>query len=122
MIQSEFYLYHLVQLNVLRFFFYFFYQINFKEGILVSNEPGYYENGEFGIRIENLINVKKNKKGYSFNNLTMAPIDRTLINKHVLKKDEINWLNNYHKHVFKNLKKFMTKSELLDLKQACSKI
>ena len=97
-------------------------KINFKEGVIVSNEPGYYENGKFGIRIENLINVKKNKKGYSFNNLTMAPIDRTLINKHVLKKDEINWLNNYHKQVFKNLKKFMTKSELSDLQQACSKI
>ena len=97
-------------------------KINFKEGVIVSNEPGYYENGKFGIRIENLINVKKNKKGYSFNNLTMAPIDRTLINKNVLKKNEINWLNNYHKHVFKNLKKFMTKSELLDLQQACSKI
>ena len=41
---------------------------------------------------------------------------------HVLKKDEINWLNNYHKQVFKSLKKFMTKSELLDLQQACSKI
>ena len=97
-------------------------KIKYKEGVIVSNEPGYYENGKFGIRIENLINVKKNKKGYSFNNLTMAPIDRTLINKNVLKKNEINWLNNYHKHVFKNLKKFMTKSELLDLQQACSKI
>ena len=90
--------------------------------MIVSNEPGYYENGKFGIRIENLINVKKNKRGYSFNNLTMAPIDRTLINKDILKKNEINWLNNYHNQVFQNLKKFMTKSELLDLQQACSQI
>ena len=97
-------------------------KINFKEGMIVSNEPGYYENGKFGIRIENLINVKKNKTGYSFNNLTMAPIDKSLINKNVLKKNEINWLNNYHEDVFNSLKKFMSKSELIDLQQACSKI
>ena len=62
------------------------------------------------------------KKVYSFGNLTMAPIDKSLVNKNILKKDEINWLNNYHQDVFDNLKKFMNKSELLDLKQACSKI
>ena len=90
--------------------------------MIVSNEPGYYENGKFGIRIENLISVKKNKKGYSFFNLTMAPIDKTLINKKILAKDEINWINEYHNNVFKNLKKFMNKSELLSLRQACSKI
>ena len=97
-------------------------KVNFKEGMIVSNEPGYYENGKFGIRIENLIRVKKNKKGYLFDNLTMAPIDKSLINKSILKKNELNWLNSYHKKVFDNLKKFMKKSELLDLKQACSKI
>ena len=90
--------------------------------MIVSNEPGYYENGKFGIRIENLIRVKKNNKSYSFDNLTMAPIDKSLINKNILKKNEIIWLNNYHKDVFNNLKKFMNKSELLELKQACSKI
>ncbi|MBD1172330.1 aminopeptidase P family protein [Pelagibacterales bacterium SAG-MED05] len=97
-------------------------KINFQEGMIVSNEPGYYEDGKFGIRIENLIRVKKNKKVYSFDNLTMAPIDKSLINKNILKKDEINWLNSYHQDVFNNLKKFMNKLELFDLKQACSKI
>ena len=97
-------------------------RVNFKEGMIVSNEPGYYENGKFGIRIENLVRVKKNKKNYSFDNLTMAPIDKSLVNKNILKKGEINWLNSYHQDVFNNLKKFMNKSELLDLKQACSKI
>ncbi|MFL2852687.1 MAG: M24 family metallopeptidase [Candidatus Pelagibacter sp.] len=97
-------------------------KINFKEGMIVSNEPGYYEDGNFGIRIENLIRVKKSQIGYSFENLTMAPIDKTLINKKLLKKNEINWLNNYHKIVFNNLKSFMNKIELFDLKQACSKI
>jgi Xaa-Pro aminopeptidase len=97
-------------------------KVNFKEGMIISNEPGYYENGKFGIRIENLIRIKKNKKGYSFNNLTMAPIDKSLIDKNILKKNEINWLNNYHRDVFNNLKKFMNKSELSNLRQACSKI
>jgi len=97
-------------------------KVNFKEGMIISNEPGYYENGKFGIRIENLIRVKKNKKGYSFNNLTMTPIDKSLIDKNILKKNEINWLNNYHRDVFNNLKKFMNKSELSNLRQACSKI
>jgi hypothetical protein len=54
--------------------------------------------------------------------LTMAPIDKSLINKNILKKNEITWINNYHKRVFYNLKKFMNKSELNDLRQACSKI
>jgi len=52
----------------------------------------------------------------------MAPIDKSLIFKNLLKKNELNWLNNYHKTVYLNLKKFMNKSELSDLKQACSNI
>ena len=97
-------------------------KITFKDGMIVSNEPGYYENGKFGIRIENLIRVKRNKNGNSFENLTMAPIDKSLIDKKILKRDEINWLNDYHRKVFVNLKKFMNRAELSDLNQACSKI
>lgn len=90
--------------------------------MILSNEPGYYEKGKFGIRIENLIRVKKIKKGIAFEDLTMAPIDKELIDKSLLKKEEIHWLNSYHKKVFKNLKKFMNKIELLKLKEACSNI
>ena len=90
--------------------------------MIVSNEPGYYEEGNFGIRIENLVRVKKNKKGYSFCNLTMAPIDKSLINKSILKKEELSWLNNYHKEVFKNLKSFMNSKELPELELACSSL
>ncbi len=97
-------------------------KVFFKEGMIVSNEPGYYEKGKFGIRIENLLYVKKNKKGFYFENLTLSPIDKELINKKILKNDEINWLNNYHKKVFKNLKSFMNKIELSELKRACSDI
>ena len=97
-------------------------KIIFTEGMIVSNEPGYYEKGKFGIRIENLVRVKKNKIGHSFENLTMAPIDRSLIDRKILKKSEINWLNNYHKIVFRKLREFMNKSELFELKLSCSKI
>ena len=90
--------------------------------MIVSNEPGYYEKGKFGIRIENLIRVKKNTSGYAFDNLTMVPIDKSLINKKILKKQEINWLNKYHQNVFTKLKKFMNLKELADLQRACSVI
>ena len=97
-------------------------KINFQGGMIVSNEPGYYEKNKFGIRIENLIYVKENKKSMNFENLTMAPIDKDLIIKDNLNKDEKNWLNNYHKNVFMNLKKSMNKTEVLELKKACSAI
>jgi len=97
-------------------------KVKFKEGMIVSNEPGYYENGKFGIRIENLITVKKYNKNFKFSNLTLAPIDKTLIEKKLLNKKEILWLNEYHSKVFKNLKKFMNTSELIDLKYSCSNI
>ena len=97
-------------------------KVFFKEGMIVSNEPGYYEKGKFGIRIENLIRVKKNNNSLSFDNLTMCPIDKSLINKAILKENEVEWLNKYHQSVFKNLKKFMNKYELSVLNQACSEI
>ena len=65
--------------------------------MIVSNEPGYYEKNKFGIRIENLIYVKKKQKQMSFENLTMAPIEKDLIIKEKLNESEKNWLNNYHK-------------------------
>ncbi len=97
-------------------------KIKLKEGMIVSNEPGYYENGKFGIRIENLITIKKVKKSIKFENLTLAPIDKSLVEKKLLNKTEINWLNKYHSKVFNNLKKYMNKSELIDLKNSCSNI
>ena len=96
--------------------------IKLKEGMIISNEPGYYEDGKFGIRIENLITIKKKGNSLKFENLTLTPIDKSLIEKKLLNKNEINWLNDYHLKVFNNLKKFMNKSELLDLKNSCSNI
>ncbi len=97
-------------------------KVPLKDGMIVSNEPGYYENGKFGIRIENLIRVKKTRNGNFFENLTMVPIDKSLIDRKILKRNEIDWLNNYHRVVFAKLKKFMNKIELLELRKACSKI
>ena len=96
--------------------------VNFQEGMIVSNEPGYYEKNNFGIRIENLIYVKQNKKKNYFYNLTMAPIDKDLIDYKILNENEKKWLNNYHEEVFDNLKNFMNKTEILELKKSCSSI
>lgn len=92
------------------------------EGMILSNEPGYYKKNSYGIRIESLIFVKKFKKQKIFENLTMVPIEKDLINKDLLDKKEINWINHYHQNVFKNLKRGMNKFELKDLKKACSAI
>ena len=90
--------------------------------MVLSNEPGYYEKNRFGMRIENLIYVKKEKKNKFFENLTMVPIDKELIDETLLNSNEKKWLNNYHKTVFKNLIKSMNKTEALELEKACSAI
>ena len=97
-------------------------KIKFQPGMILSNEPGYYEKNKFGIRIENLIYVKKKNEKKYFENLTMAPIDRELIDKNLLNKNEKKWLNNYHRKVFDILKNKMNKNEIIDLKKACSVI
>ncbi len=97
-------------------------KIKLQEGMILSNEPGYYEQNKFGIRIENLIFINKNKNKKYFENLTMSPIDKNLINKDLLNQREVRWLNNYHKKVYKNIKKYMSKNEILELNKACSSI
>ncbi len=74
-----------------------------KTGMILSNEPGYYRPGEFGIRIENLIIVKEPEAidggdiaMHSFETLTFCPIDRRLIDVSLLNADELAWLNDYH--------------------------
>jgi len=97
-------------------------QVTLREGMIISNEPGYYQNGKFGIRIENLITVKKIKNKLKFVDLTMVPIDKSMIIKKLLNTNEIKWINKYHKKVYVNLKKFMNKTELKQLKNSCSAI
>ncbi|WP_262692881.1 aminopeptidase P family protein [Kordiimonas aestuarii] len=74
-------------------------------GMILSNEPGYYKEGEYGIRIENLILVKKvdedtEREVFEFENLTWVPIDRNLIEPTLLDDVELKWLNDYHARVF----------------------
>ena len=97
-------------------------KVKFKEGMITSNEPGYYKKDHFGIRIENLVYVKKSRDRLKFEDLTLVPIDKTLIEKKNLTSFERNWLNKYHQRVFSHLKIFMNKFELLQLEQACSNI
>ncbi|TWA98481.1 aminopeptidase P family protein [Bradyrhizobium stylosanthis] len=76
-----------------------------KRGMILSNEPGYYKTDGFGIRIENLeLVVEASIKGAekpmnAFETLTLAPIDRRLIDVAMLNKDELDWLNAYHARV-----------------------
>jgi Xaa-Pro aminopeptidase len=93
-------------------------KINLKSGMIISNEPGYYKEGYFGIRIENLIYIKKNK----FVELTLAPIEKDLIKKKMLNRKEIGWLNKYHTKVKKKLFRFMNLEEKTNLINACSPI
>lgn len=85
-----------------------------QEGMIISNEPGFYKEGEYGIRIENLVLVKKSdqKDFLEFETLTKAPIDIALIDFSLLRKNEIKWLNNYHKKVIKDISPYLNKQEL----------
>ncbi len=93
-----------------------------ENGMVISNEPGYYKNGKYGIRIENLEvvskhNIKNSKESFShFENLTRVPLESKLIDKKMLTKFEIDWVNEYHQKVFKDLLKFIKKDnqELLN--------
>ena len=76
-----------------------------RRGMILSNEPGYYKTGAFGIRIENLELVVgtevagAEKPMNAFETLTLAPIDRRLIDPKMLRLDELAWLNDYHAEV-----------------------
>ena len=81
-----------------------------KPGMILSNEPGYYKTGAYGIRIENLVLVVAaapvpgaEKPLYAFETLTLAPIDRRLIVAEMLTPDEAAWLDRYHARVFEAL-------------------
>ncbi|KAJ7868631.1 peptidase M24, structural domain-containing protein [Mycena olivaceomarginata] len=82
-----------------------------KPGMTVSNEPGYYADGRFGIRIENIVLVRKidtpnnfGDKGFlGFEHVTMCPIQTKLIDKAVFTTEEARWLNEYHAEIFEKV-------------------
>ena len=86
-------------------------KIKLKEGMILSNEPGYYQKNKFGIRIENLVYIKKVKKKIFFKNLTMAPIEKELINYKLLTSSEKNYLFDYHLDVYSKLSKHLNFKE-----------
>jgi Xaa-Pro aminopeptidase len=82
------------------------YTTPFEVGNVISNEPGFYQTGAYGIRIENLITVVESDQfpGYlEFETLTLAPIDKRLIRKSLLSEAERDWLDAYHRRVWKEI-------------------
>ncbi len=79
-------------------------------GMILSNEPGYYKQGHYGIRIENLLLVTEasaidggDRDMLGFETLTLAPIDRALIDTHILTREELTWLDAYHDRVLREV-------------------
>jgi Xaa-Pro aminopeptidase len=97
-------------------------------GMIISNEPGYYKTGEYGIRIENLVLVVNReidgaeKEMLGFETLTFAPIDRRLIDAQMLDPEELVWLNCYHAHVLAKIGPTLSGSDLDWLRLACAPI
>lgn len=92
-----------------------------KPGMLTSNEPGYYKEGAFGIRIENLIlTVERDNNFLGFENLTLYPIDKDLIEKSDLSQREIEWLNDYHTNVYDQLSGLLSDEDKAILSKKCA--
>ena len=85
--------------------------VKIREGMILSNEPGYYKKNKFGIRIENLIFVKKKSNQIFFENLTMVPIEKDLINFNLLTQFEKNYLFKYHVEVYSKISKYLNLKE-----------
>jgi len=97
-------------------------------GMILSNEPGYYKTGEYGIRIENLVLVVEReiegaeKEMLGFETLTFAPIDRRLVDVDMLAPEELVWLNCYHAHVMAKIGPTLSGADLDWLQRACAPI
>jgi Xaa-Pro aminopeptidase len=89
-------------------------------GMILSNEPGYYVEGQYGIRIENLVVVKQSAVDgmLAFETLTLAPIDRSLIDTSLLNDVEIGWVDQYHKQVWETLSPLLNESDAIWLLEA----
>lgn len=99
----------------------------FAPGMFTSNEPGFYREGEYGIRIENLvltIELGSSEYGtfYGFETMTMFPIDTEMISYKMLTKEEVDWLNSYHKTVYKTLAPALNTKEKKWMKDKCKSI
>lgn len=99
-------------------------EIPFQAGMITSNEPGYYETGEYGIRIENLILTKESKdEGFLENEtITYFPIETKMIAFNKLNRSEVDWLNSYHQTVYEVLSPELSDEEKVWLKEKCKAI
>jgi len=88
-----------------------FNKIKMKEGMILSNEPGYYKKNSYGIRIENLVFIKKINKKIFFENLTLAPIEKELINYKLLSSLEKDYLFKYHLNIYSKISKYLNLKE-----------
>ena len=101
-------------------------EVPFEPGMILSNEPGYYREGAFGIRLENLIVVQTapplgdNRKQLSFETLTFVPLDRRLVVSDVLAPSEKAWLNAYHAEVLARIGPRLSAPALLWCQAACA--
>jgi Xaa-Pro aminopeptidase len=96
-------------------------------GMTITDEPGIYLEGKFGVRIENTLLITPYKETQfgqflQFESLTLCPIDTTPIVRELLLDEEIAWLNQYHQQVFDTLSPHLNKEEAAWLKQACQPI
>ncbi len=98
-------------------------------GMIISNEPGYYKQGQYGIRIENLVLVRGPEEieggdiaMLGFETLTLAPFDHSLIDPQLLDDKELHWLNAYHGHVRRQLMPLVSDGTGRWLQQACEPI
>ena len=82
-----------------------------QEGMILSNEPGFYKENKFGIRIENLVFINKINNKLKFENLTLAPIDTDLINYKILTRQEKDYLFKYHLDVYSKISPYLNKNE-----------
>jgi len=103
-------------------------KVAFKPGMILSNEPGYYKNGSYGIRIENLVVVTEveipggERKTYGFETITLCPIDRNAIDITMLNEVEREWLNDYHTRVRESLAPMLDPAEVAWLDRATAAI
>lgn len=99
-----------------------------REGMILSNEPGYYKSDAYGIRIENLVvvvqvgEIANGKKLLGFETLTLAPIDRNLVDVSLLRADERVWLNAYHMRVYQAHEATLSSEERTWLREATAQV
>ena len=86
-------------------------KVKIESGMILSNEPGYYKEKHFGIRIENLVYVDKKNGKLFFKNLTLVPIEKDLINFNLLTPGEKNYLFKYHLEVYSKISSYLNSNE-----------